>query len=187
VPSSSDPPSSASSGFTSPSIKLQLRKHLHREGLEGALVVEREREAGQIGALLDPVAHQSQAGRGGGGRLLAGQRLAHHQRQRGRQRHLFARAGAGDRIGAQPHVERMAQIVGDARIAAAAQRLDARTLDRVEHRARHCLGGGVAQVHRAIVMLQPQREPVGEATRLRHLLRRQRARRHRNLDMFARL
>ena len=135
----------------------------------------REAERVEIGAgfLLDPVATPaSSPARGGLGRRLAGQPLAHHQPDRRAERHFVAAARADQRIGAQPHLGELGEIGAHPGHAARAERLDPRLLGRVEHRARDLVAGRVALVEPRIVVPQPQRGRVGEAPRLGHLLAR---------------
>ncbi|MCY1169619.1 hypothetical protein D9M73_96640 [compost metagenome] len=172
-----------------PFDQFKIFEQLGGQAGKGALIVDREAQRIEVAPrfLLDPVAHQLEPRHGGVGRRGTGQAFAHDQPERGRQRHLVARARACDRVGAQPRFQRNVEIGGDPGIAAPAERLDSRALDRVEHRTRHRLMRGNPAVQRGIVIAQPQRETVGEAPRLGHLLFRQRARGHWHLDVLPRL
>ena len=169
--------------------EVQILEQPGGEALNRPLIVDRERHRVEVGTrlFLHPLADQRHAHRGDGRGCFAGQPFAHDQRECGGQRHLVTPARARDRVGAQAHTERHRQIVGDARIAAAAQRFDPRALDSVEHRSRDRLARSAACVEGDVVVPQPEREAVGEPARLRHLRGGQLAGGHRHLQMLARL
>ena len=175
-------------GFDVALSQIEMFQHGLGERGKGALIVQRHAQRIQIvpGALLDPVPHHVQPGLRRLGGRLPGQPLAHDQLQRGRQRHIVARFGARDGIGAQPLLQRGGQIVADAFHAARSQCVDAGILHRIERRRCHrfgraggCVGGGVVVAH-------AQRELIGITARLRNLLGRQVARGHGQLHVAAR-
>ena len=120
---------------------------------------------------------------GGGG---AGQALAHHQRQR----LLDGRVGAlGDLVelaAAVALVEHGAEILRDASHAAGADRLDARLLDRLEHRPRLLPDRLQAAVHGGIVAGELERDGIGVAAHDRGLALAELARRLRQPHLVAR-
>ena len=154
--------------------QLEVAQQLADQGRERRLVVERETERIEIAAgfVLDPSGDQLEPRSGFLGRRLAGQPLAHHQPDRRGERHFLAVARAGERIGAQPEFGQPREIVADPGHAARAERLAARLLGGVEHRARGLVGRRGAGVEPRIVMAQPQRRRIGEAARLGHFARR---------------
>jgi len=160
----------------------------HLRGLgEGRLIVDQHRERFEVAAgfLGDPLAHQRQAGFGALRRLLAGQRLADQQFERARDRHIFLRLRAADRVAAHPHRERGREILAHPRHVARAERLDPRALHRVERRCGKGFGRTRGTVDLVAVVLHPQRIAVGEAARLGDLIAGQGARRGRHLDRLA--
>ena len=84
-----------------------------------------------------------------------------------RDRVLDRRVGAvGDLVelaAMEAVVEHGGEIVRDAGHAARADRLDARLLDRIEHRARLLAAGHELAMHRRIVAGEPQRDRIGVA------------------------
>ena len=104
-----------------------------------------------------------------GGGSLAGQPLAHDHGERV----LDRRVGAiGDLVvfaAMEAVVEHGGEILRDAAHAARADRLDARLLDRFEHRARLLAAGHELAMHRRIVTGEPQRDRVGVAAHDRGL------------------
>ena len=142
-PSPSSPSSGSASGLGLALDQLEVAQQLGGQRGEGGLVVEREAERVEIGAglLLDPVGDQLEPGARRLGRRLAGQPLAHHQPDRGGQRHLLAAARPGQRIGpAAASRSSRARLARTPAIAARAERLDPRLLGGVEHRAGDLVG-----------------------------------------------
>ena len=79
--------------------------------------------------------------RAAGGRRLAGQPLAHHQRQRFVERRVGAVGDLVEFAAVKAVVEHGGEILGDAVHAPRADRLDPRLFDRLEHRARLLAAG----------------------------------------------
>jgi hypothetical protein len=152
------------------------------------LVVEHEAERIEVaaGVLLDPARDQLEPAPGRVRRRLPGQPLAHLEAERGGERHLGPVAGAGDRIGAHPHLDGPSQVGAYALHRPRPERLDPGLLDRVEHRAGDLVGGRAAGVHRRIVMPELQRRRVGITPRLGDLALGQRPSRHRHFHILAR-
>ena len=118
-------------------------------------------------------------------RRQAGQPLAHHERQRV----LDRRVGALGDVFEFPAVEFLVQhggdILGDAVHAPRADRLDARLLDRLEHRAALLAGRLQTAMHRRIMAGDAQRDGVGMAAHDRGLALAELARRLRQPDLAA--
>ena len=98
-----------------------------------------------------------------GGGAQAGQPLAHHQRERVLDRRIGAVGDLVEFAAVELLVEHGGQILRDAVHAPRADRLDARLLDRLEHRARLLAGRLQAAMHRRIVAGESQRDRVGMA------------------------
>jgi hypothetical protein len=166
-----------------------MAQHVERQFLEGGLVFEIVGHGSDVHArlCLDFLTHHVDAFAGALGDRIAGERLAQHQRQRGRKRHLRGFGGARDRIGRRAHLDRRCEIGADARIAGRAQSFVAGLFDRVVTGARDRLARGAARMDPLVVMAQPQRETVRKTARLPRLIVRQRAARQGNAEVLARL
>ena len=103
------------------------------------------------GLVLDQRAPQIDQLLGGRRRRLAGQALAHHQRQRILDRRVGAVGDLVELAAVEAVVEHGGEILRDAVHAARADRLDARLLDRLEDRARLLAGGLQAAMDRRVV------------------------------------
>ena len=142
-----------------------------RQGREGRLVVDRQRQRVELGAglFLDPWRDQLEPRPRRLRRLLAGQPLACEQPDGGRQRHLFGGPRAGDRIQPDARFGQVVEVGTDAIHRPCAERLDPRLFQRIEHGARVAVAAGRASsVKLGIVMLEPQRQRVGCPARLGH-------------------
>ena len=137
--------------------------------------------------LLDPVARPDRARRaprpGGGSPVSRSRTSSDTAEASGTSSRLRARVKGSV---AQPQLDQPGEIVAHARHGARAQRLAARLLGGVEHRARGFVGGRGAGVELRVVISELERGGVGEAARLGDLARLQRAPRHRRLDALAR-
>lgn len=80
--------------------ELQMLQHGLRQLLKGALIVDGEAQRIEIGArlLLDPFIDHRHASDGILGDRLAGQSLAHLQRQRSRKRHFIGGSRPAQRV-----------------------------------------------------------------------------------------
>ena len=155
-------------GFVGDHVALdqfEILEQPGREPRERALVVEREASASRSPPAFSSIQSRTSARPGRGARAALPRRSA-ARAPSGR-----ARSTAALRRGLRARVigsvrsrtsSAVARLAAMPRIAARAQRLDPRALDRIEHRARHRFGGA-AFVQRGIVVLQPQREAVGES------------------------
>ena len=118
-------------------------------------------------------------------RRHAGQALAHQKRQRVLDRRVGALGDLVEFAAVEFLVEHGGQILGDAVHAPRADRLDARLLDRLEHRARLLAGRLQAAMHRRIVAGKAQRDRIGMAAHDRGLAAAELARRLRQADLAA--
>ena len=96
-------------------------------------------------------------------RRLAGQALAHHHRDRFLDRRIGAVGDLVELAAVELVVEHGGEILGDALHAPRADRLDARLLDRLEHRARLLAARHQAAMHGGVVAGDAQRDGVGVA------------------------
>ena len=104
-------------------------------------------------------------------RRLAGQALAHHQRDRLLDRRVGAVGDVVELAAVVVVLEHGGEIVGDADHAARADRLDARLLDRLEHGARLLAAGHELAVHGGVMAGEPQRDRIGMAAHDRGIAR----------------
>ena len=125
-----------------------MPQHVERQVLKGSLVVEYTCQVVHVGADLgeDILAHHLHRALRPFGDRLAGQRLAQHERQGGRQRHVVRLVGADDGVGIGPHLDCRAEIVANAGIARGADRLVADLLDRIVTGAGNRFGGRTFRV-----------------------------------------
>ena len=93
-------------------------------------------------------------------RRLAGQPLAHHHRDRFLDRRIGAVGDVVEFAAVEFVVEHRGEILRNAGHAPRADRLDARLLDRVEHRARLLAAGNQLAMHRRIVTGELERERI---------------------------
>ena len=164
----------------------RVEQIVHRVA-ELALVLEHAFQPVEIapGAVLDQRTPEVDQLLGGRGRRHAGQPLAHHQRQRVLDRRVGALGDGVELAAVEFLVKHGGQILGDAVHAPRADRLDARLLDRLEHRARLLAAGLQAAVHRRIVAGNAQCDRVGMAAHDRRLAARELARRLRQPHLAA--
>ena len=132
---------------------------------ELALVLDHALELVEIapGAVLDERTPQIDQLLRGRRRRQAGQPLAHHQRHRLLDRRIGAVGDLVEFAAMEAVIEHRGEILGDAVHAARADRLDARLLDRLEHRARLLAGRLQAAMHRRVVAGNSQRDRIGMA------------------------
>ena len=171
-------------------VRLDQREMLQQAGgelLEGALIVQSERQRIEIGPglLLDPFTYEIDTHARGLGRGIAGEPLSHHQRDSGGERHLVRAPGAGDGVGLQLEVERVREIIPHTRHAAGAQCLHACLLGGVIDRACDGFGGRGAIVQGCVVMAQLERAGICKTARQRHLIAGQGAAGAGHLDRLA--
>ena len=154
---------------------------------ELALVLDQRVEAVEIaaGAVLDQRAPEIDQLLGRRRRRQAGQPLAHHQRQRLLDRRVGALGDLVELAAVEALVEHGGEVLGDAVHAARADRLDARLLDRLEHRARLLAGRLQAAMQGVVVAGEPQRDRIGIAAHDRRLVLAELARRLRQPHLAA--
>ena len=102
-------------------------------------------------------------------RRLAGEPLAHHHGDRFLDRRVGAVGDLVELAAMEAVVEHGGEILRDAGHAARADRLDARLLDRLEHRARLLAAGHELAVHGRIVTGELERDRIGMAAHDRGL------------------
>ena len=139
------------------------------------------------GAVLDQRTPQVDELAGRRRRRLAGEALAHHQRDRVLDRRVGAVGDLVELAAVEAVVEHGGEVFRDALHAARADRLDARLLDRVEHRARLLAARHQAAVHGRIVTGEPERDRIGVAAHDRGVLPAELARRLRQPHLAARI
>ena len=97
------------------------------------------------------------------GRLLAGERFAREEADHLRQRRLLPGDERGESLGLVALLERGVEIARHPRHAAGAERLAARLLERIEHRAGASVARGMAVVQGGIVVAHAQGRGIGVA------------------------
>ena len=137
------------------------------------------------GALLDERPPQVDQLARGRRRRLAGQPLAHHQRDGILDRRVGAVGHLVELAAMKLVVEHGGEIALHAEHALGADRLDARLLDRLEHRAGLLAAGHEPPVHRRIVAGELERRGIGMAAHDRGVLPGQLARRLRQPRLAA--
>ena len=164
----------------------RVEQVVHRVA-ELALVLEHVFQPVEIapGAVLDQRTPEIDQLLGRRRRRHAGQALAHHQRQRVLDRRVGALGDLVEFAAVEALVQHGGQILGDAVHAPRADRLDARLLDRLEHRARLLAARLQAAMHRRIVAGNSQRNGVGMAAHDRRLALAELARRLRQPHLAA--
>ena len=132
---------------------------------EARLVLDQPLQPVEIasGAILDQRPPQIDDLLRGRRRRLAGQPFAHHQRDRFLDRRIGAVGDLVELAAMEAVVEHGGEILGDARHAACADRLDAGLLDRLEHGARLLAARHQLAMHHRIVTGELERDRVGMA------------------------
>ena len=121
------------------------------------------------GAVLDQRAPQVDQALGGRRRRHAGEPLAHQHGERLLDRRVGAVGDLVELAAMEAVVDHGGEIFRDARHAARADRLDARLLDRLEHRARLLAARHQLAMHRRIVAGELERDRIGMAAHDRGL------------------
>ena len=168
--------------------QVELAQHLDREVLKRLLVVKLVRQRREIAAsaLLHELADQIDALLRAARDRSAGQRLAHHQRYGGGERHVARFGGAGDRVAGGAQLGRSGEVLANACKALRAERLVADLLDRVIDRARNRIARRARIVQRIVVQADFEREAIGKAACFGGLFGRQLAPRQRHAEVLAR-
>ena len=132
---------------------------------EAALVLDQLLQPVEIaaGALLDERPPQIDQLARRRRRRLAGEPLAHHHGDRVLDRRVGAVGDVVELAAMELVVEHRGEILRDALHAPRADRLDARLLDRLEHRARLLAARHLPAMHRRIVAGELQRDRIGVA------------------------
>ena len=171
-----------------PLDQIELTQHLDRKILKRLLVVELVGKRREIaaGALVDEIANEIDALLRALGDRLTGERLAHHQRNGGGERHVARFDRAGDRVTGGAQLGRSGEVLAHTCKALRAQRLVADLLDRIIHRARHRIAGSARIVQRIVVQADLECETIGKAARFGGLLGRQLPPGQRHAEVLAR-